>query len=87
MPTEFFDGVVDKLLENAKHNQQLQPGLAIAVKLAADGKEGISLEVCDSGEAINRKASSLLRKSVVASDTGLGVGLRQRGTQNPLDTR
>lgn len=76
IPTECFDSVVENLLENALHKDRTEPGIAINVSLEAD-PERVRIEVRDDGSAIEPALAAMLFRHVVASPTGLGIGLYQ----------
>ncbi|MCC6201393.1 MAG: HAMP domain-containing histidine kinase [Gammaproteobacteria bacterium] len=76
VPIECLDSVVENLLDNALHKARAEPDITVTVTLAATG-DGLSVEVRDDGSAIEPALATLLFQQVVASATGLGIGLYQ----------
>lgn len=75
VPAHAFDSICDNLLQNALDKRNHEPGIEIALKLF--WRNGICLEISDSGSAINDEINQSLFNSPVPSNTGLGVGLYQ----------
>ena len=74
IPAALFDCVADNLIDNASNKRLQQPGIAICVTLRA---QPFSLSVCDNGNAIPAPLARQLLRTVVPSESGLGVGLYQ----------
>ena len=75
MPTATFDCIADNLLQNALDKRNREPG--IAIRLSLFWRNGICLEICDTGSAIRDEIAGAVLSSPVPSDNGLGVGLYQ----------
>jgi signal transduction histidine kinase len=79
LPQDLFDSVVDNLLTNALRKRQVEPDVAVEVRLALQPL--VSLTVSDSGAPAPEHVARNLFLSPVASDFGLGVGLYQAARQ------
>jgi signal transduction histidine kinase len=79
LPQDLFDSVVDNLLTNALRKRQIEPDVAVDVRLALQPL--VSLTVSDSGAPAPEHVARNLFLSPVASDFGLGVGLYQAARQ------
>jgi signal transduction histidine kinase len=79
LPQDLFDSVVDNLLTNALRKRQVEPDVAVEVRLALQPL--VSLTVSDSGVPAPEHVARSLFLSPVASDFGLGVGLYQAARQ------
>jgi len=75
LPGELFDSVAENLLQNAFTKAQHQPALRISVVFRP--RDGGSLVVCDSGDAIPKAIAARLFTAPVPSQNGLGIGLYQ----------
>lgn len=75
VPVHAFDSLCDNLLQNALDKRNREPGIEIELKLF--WRNGICLEISDSGSAIRDEIAGALLSSPVPSDNGLGVGLYQ----------
>lgn len=75
VPTATFDCIADNLLQNALDKRNREPG--IAIRLSLFWRNGICLEICDTGSAIRDEIAGAVLSSPVPSDNGLGVGLYQ----------
>jgi signal transduction histidine kinase len=74
IPAALFDCVIDNLLDNALKKRQSEPDITITVEIQP---EPLRLTVCDSGTPMPEKIVTNLLRSIVASESGLGVGLYQ----------
>jgi signal transduction histidine kinase len=79
LPQDLFDSVADNLLTNALRKRQVEPDVAVEVRLALQPL--VSLTVSDSGAPAPEHVARNLFLSPVASDFGLGVGLYQAARQ------
>jgi len=75
LPGELFDSVAENLLQNAFAKAQHQPALRISVVFRP--RDGGSLVICDSGDAIPKAIAARLFTAPVPSQIGLGIGLYQ----------
>ena len=75
VPIDAFDSIVDNLLQNAMEKRNREPGILIGVNLF--WRNGICLEIYDSGSPVALDAVRNLLAMPVKSSTGLGVGLYQ----------
>lgn len=75
VPPHVFDSICDNLLQNALDKRNLEPGIKITLKMF--WRNGICLEICDSGSAIKEEITQTLLSTPVPSSNGLGVGLYQ----------
>jgi signal transduction histidine kinase len=74
IPLALFDSIVDNLIENARNKRLSEPGIKVEVKLTS---QPLSLIVCDSGRQIPQDMADQLLRTVVDSESGLGIGLFQ----------
>jgi len=74
IPVALFDCIIDNLIDNVMKKRQADPEVAIFVKIQP---EPVSLTVCDNGDPIPEKIAANLLRGVVASESGLGIGLYQ----------
>ena len=79
VPADLFESVVDNLLQNALDKRRVQHGIVIGVSLACE--RGATLEVWDSGSAMDAKVAATLFQAPVKSESGLGIGLYQAAKQ------
>lgn len=79
LPAGLFDGALENLLENALRKRALDPAVSVSVSL--DLTDGVSLTVCDTGEAIPPDVARDLLQGPVRSAYGLGIGLFQVARQ------
>jgi signal transduction histidine kinase len=83
VPSDFFDSVVDNLLENAYRKCLVETNVRVTVDLTVhEGR--LNLRVCDSGSAIEEEQARRLFRQPVRSNAGLGIGLYQTGKQAVL---
>jgi signal transduction histidine kinase len=80
VPQELFDSVLDNLLQNALDKRRANNKVKISVTLLA-GDNGISIKVEDTGSAIPEDLASQMFKSILPSQTGLGIGLYHAARQ------
>ncbi len=80
VPQELFDSVLDNLLQNALDKRRANNKVKISVTLLA-GDNGISIKVEDTGSAIPEEIASQMFKSILPSQTGLGIGLYHAARQ------
>ena len=73
IPAELFDSVADNLLQNALEKRRINPDMQIQVQFSASPVP--TLEVSDNGPAIPQEIASRMFKAVLASSSGLGIGL------------
>ncbi len=74
IPAALFDCVIDNLLDNALKKRQSEPDITITVEIQP---EPLRLTVCDSGTPMPENIVTNLLRNIVASESGLGVGLYQ----------
>lgn len=74
IPASLFDCVIDNLLDNALKKRQSEPGMVLAVTIQI---KPLRLSVYDSGAPVPEKIAVHLLRGVVASESGLGIGLYQ----------
>lgn len=74
IPSAMFDCIFDNLLDNALRKCQSEPGMHIIVDI---NLAPLRLTVCDSGSPIPSNIAANLLRGVVASESGLGIGLYQ----------
>jgi len=74
IPTALFDCVIDNLLDNVFRKRQSDPSIAISVEMHT---KPLRLMVCDTGDPIPAEICANLLRSVVVSESGLGIGLYQ----------
>jgi signal transduction histidine kinase len=85
IPGELFDSVADNLLQNAMEKKRTNPNMRINALFDAapdndDSKETV-LEIMDDGPAIPAEVASQMFKSILPSNTGLGIGLYHASRQ------
>lgn len=85
IPGELFDSVADNLLQNAMEKKRTNPNMRISALFDAapdndDSKETV-LEIMDDGPAIPAEVASQMFKSILPSNTGLGIGLYHASRQ------
>ena len=76
IPADLFDSVVENLLENARLKRAGEPDIRIEVKVRSN-RSGTTLQVADSGTAVDPEVAKSLFNSPVESRTGFGIGLYQ----------
>ena len=87
IPADFFESVVENLLENARVKRLNEPGIDINVSLVAT-PSGIRLRVADTGSPVDPEIVRDLFRAPVKSRSGLGIGLFQAARQaEPLGYR
>ena len=74
IPAALFDCTIDNLIDNVVKKRQSDPGVGISIKIQS---EPVSVTVCDTGDPIPEKIAANLLRGVVASESGLGIGLYQ----------
>jgi signal transduction histidine kinase len=74
IPLALFDSIADNLIENARNKRLSEPGIKVEVKLIS---QPLSFIVCDSGQQIAEEMVQQLLRTVVDSESGLGIGLFQ----------
>mgnify|MGYP000851778525 CR=1 FL=1 len=75
VPVDAFDSIVDNLLQNALEKRNREPDIHIGLKLF--WRNGICLEISDSGSPVAETTVQNLLAAPVQSKTGMGVGLYQ----------
>lgn len=76
VPAESLDSVIENLLDNARAKAAGDPRVEVAVEVVDDGQY-LSITVHDTGMPVPGELVPYLFRQVVASRTGLGVGLYQ----------
>jgi signal transduction histidine kinase len=82
LPGELFDSIAENLLQNAIAKAQQDGDIKIVTTLSSVA--GITLTVCDSGQAIPPNVITSLFDAPVSSRSGLGIGLYQAAKQAEL---
>lgn len=72
---EVLDSVLDNLLNNALEKTKYQPSTFIKVEMYDDAENGFSIDVTDTGRAMDAQIANDIFKKHIASHNGLGVGL------------
>jgi signal transduction histidine kinase len=80
IPFDLFHSVAENLLENAITKRKDEPGIRIMAKIQVINKM-ISMQVSDTGSAIDEKTATVLFRESIKSDNGLGIGLMQAARQ------
>ncbi len=75
VPRTLFDTVADNLVRNALAKRLAEGN--VAVRVALECEDLVSLRVCDSGSAVPEELAAQLLRSPVGSTGGLGIGLYQ----------
>ena len=75
LPGTLFDTAADNLVRNALAKRAAEGN--VAVRVALDCGDFVSLRVCDSGHAVPEELAEQLLRSPVGSAGGLGIGLYQ----------
>jgi signal transduction histidine kinase len=75
VPRTLFDTVADNLVRNALAKRLAEGN--VAVRVAFECEDLVSLRVCDSGSAVPEELAAQLLRSPVGSTGGLGIGLYQ----------
>lgn len=74
IPAPLFDCVADNLIDNASKKRLNEPGIPITVALELSP---FSLGIIDGGSAIPGGIANNLLKTIVPSESGMGIGLYQ----------
>lgn len=74
IPAALFDCVLDNLLDNALMKRQSRQNIGIVVEL---GAVPLRIAVRDSGDPIPEAVAANLLRGVIASESGMGIGLYQ----------
>jgi signal transduction histidine kinase len=72
---EVLDSVIDNLISNATEKAKHEPNTQITVALYQSSDNGFSIDVTDTGKAINANVVQDLFKKHISSQNGMGVGL------------
>ncbi|MEM7465341.1 MAG: HAMP domain-containing sensor histidine kinase [Pseudomonadota bacterium] len=83
IPADFFESVLDNLLDNFRHKSNSEPEIEASVSFRLEGGL-ISLTVGDNGAPIADDIANQLFVRPVDSDNGLGIGLYQAFKQAKL---
>ena len=78
LSASLFDSVADNLLHNALIKQLSESGVQVTVSISPDAR---TLQVCDSGSAIDEDLAKRLFQAPVASESGFGIGLFNAASQ------
>jgi signal transduction histidine kinase len=80
IPGDFFDSVIDNLLENIRNKTQLDDKISTTISLYAD-EQDIILTISDTGMPVPEDKAKTISNEILPSDNGLGIGLYQVARQ------
>jgi signal transduction histidine kinase len=79
VPRGLFGSVADNLLQNALAKRAADA--TVGVRVTLDCRDGVQLQVCDTGHAVPPELAASLLRAPVRSASGLGIGLYQAARQ------
>jgi len=79
VPRGLFGSVADNLLQNALAKRAADA--TVGVRVTLDCRDGVQLQVCDTGHAVPSELAASLLRAPVRSASGLGIGLYQAARQ------
>lgn len=81
IPGELFDSVADNLLQNAIEKKRTNPNMRVTAAFDTASESDTVLEIMDDGPAIPAEVASQMFKSILPSNSGLGIGLYHASRQ------
>ncbi len=84
IPFDLFDSVIDNLLENCHHKQQLDDSVSVQILLISNSN-ALEIHVIDSGSSIPKDIEQKLFNEITPSQSGLGIGLYQAAKQAEIN--